>query len=60
MHSHPDIFLFAALLLFIFGIAIWIIYSRVKNKPINPRLTETIKHLGQISLGLGVLLQLVE
>ena len=26
----------------------------------NRRLTETIKHLGQISLGLGILLQLVE
>ena len=60
MHFHPDIFLFAALLCFIFGIAIRIVYSRVKSKPMNRRLTETIKHLGQISLGLGILLQLVE
>ena len=60
MHFHPDIFLFTALPSLIFGIVIWIIYSRVKNKPINPPLTETIKHLGQIPLGLGILLQLVE
>jgi hypothetical protein len=60
MHFHPDIFLFAALLCLIFGIAIRIVYSRVKSKPINRRLTETIKHLGQISFGLGILLQLVE
>ena len=60
MHIHPDIFLYAVLLLFIFGATTRVIYNRVKKKPINLKLTRAIKHLGQISLALGILLQLTE
>jgi hypothetical protein len=37
-----------------------IIFSRAKKKPFGLRWTESIKHMGQISLALGVLLQLIE
>lgn len=60
MHIHPDIFLFAILLLLILWLTTRIIFNRVKRKPMNHKLTRAIKHLGQISLGLGILLQIVE
>jgi hypothetical protein len=60
MHFHPDIILFAILLFLILGTSGRIIYLRVKKRPINYKWTESIKHLGQISLAFGFLLQLVE
>jgi hypothetical protein len=60
MHIHPDIVLFAILLVLIFGIFIRIIYFRARKTAIDLKWTQTIKHLGQISLALGVLLQLIE
>ena len=60
MHIHPDIALFVILLVFILGIFVRIIHFRAKKKPISVKWTDTIKHLGQISLALGVLLQLIE
>ena len=60
MHIHPDIVLFAILLVLILGTSTRIIYSRAKKKPISLKWIESIKHLGQISLTLGVLLQLIE
>jgi energy-coupling factor transporter transmembrane protein EcfT len=60
MHIHPDLFFFAILLILILWIVSKIIYSRVKKNPINSAWTRSIKYLGQISLGLGVLLQLIE
>jgi hypothetical protein len=60
MHIHPDIFLFAILLLLVLGTTALIIYNRIKRKPIDTKSTKAIKHLGQISLGLGILLQLIE
>jgi hypothetical protein len=60
MHIHPDIFLFFILLLIVLGIAVRILYRRAKGSPLRLKWTRTIKYIGQISLALGVLLQLME
>jgi hypothetical protein len=60
MHIHPDIVLFAILLILILGTSVRILYLRAKKELVSLRWTESIKHLGQISLALGVLLQLIE
>jgi len=60
MHIHPDIVLFAILLFLILGIFTRIVYFRARKAAIDLKWTQTIRHLGQISLALGVLLQVIE
>ncbi len=60
MNIHPDIFLFATLLFLIFGMTARTIYNRVKRRQTNHKPTKAIKYIGQISLALGILLQLTE
>lgn len=57
---HPDIVLFAILLLVILSISFRVLYYRTRKQHLSHRWIESIKHIGQISLAIGLLLQLVE
>jgi len=60
MHIHPDIAIFAILLLVIFGFTARVISARRRGIQADHRWMEMIKYLGQISLALGVILQALE
>ena len=59
MHIHPDIALFSILLVLILGY-LHRSFISARGKRVSTKWTQTIKYLGQISLALGVLLQVIE